>query len=59
MKGIPALYMIEQAYIMLDINVIGLVLRGVSIIYAMTVGKALDRDCVKMEPDEDQVKASI
>lgn len=44
---------------MLLINVTGLVVRGVSMTYATTVGTALASASVMMAPEADQVKISI
>lgn len=59
MKGSLVLYIILQAYSMFDINVTGLTERTVSITYTMTDGKVVANDSVMMEPEADQVKASI
>ena len=48
-----------HAYNILLINVAGALVRGVSIIYATTVGKAEATASVMMAPDADQVKISI
>lgn len=44
---------------MLDINVAGAVVRGVSMMYATTVGKEDATASVMMAPEADQVKISI
>lgn len=49
----------EQAYSMLLMNVAGLVVLGVSIMYATTVGNVEAIASVMMAPDADQVKISI
>lgn len=49
----------EQAYNILLINVTGLVVLGVSMMYATTVGKLEAIASVIIEPDADQVKISI
>ena len=48
-----------HAYSMLDINVAGAVARGVSTMYAMTVGIAEATASVMMAPDADHVNISI
>ena len=48
-----------HAYNMLDINVAGAVVRGVSIMYATTDGNEDATASVMMAPDADQVKISI
>lgn len=48
-----------HAYNILLINVAGALVRGVSIIYATTVGKDEAIASVMMAPDADQVKISI
>ena len=48
-----------QAYSMLDMNVAGAVVRGVSIMYATTVGNEDATASVMIAPDADQVKISI
>jgi hypothetical protein len=44
---------------MLEQNVEGLVVRGVSTTYAITVGYVLAKESVMIAPDADQVKISI
>ena len=44
---------------MLDMNVAGAVVRGVSMIYATTVGREEATASVMIAPDADQVKISI
>jgi len=44
---------------MFDINVAGAVVRGVSIMYATTVGNEAATASVMIAPDADQVKISI
>lgn len=58
-NGSRVLYMMEHAYIMLDINVVGFVVRGVSTTYTTTVGKDDANESVMMEPDADHVNTSI
>ena len=48
-----------QAYNMLDMNVLGLLARGVSITNSMTVGNLDANDSVIMAPLADHVNASI
>ncbi len=48
-----------HAYNILDINVAGAVARGVSTMYAMTVGREDAIASVIIAPDADQVKISI
>ena len=48
-----------QAYRIFDINVAGAVVRGVSIMYATTVGKEDATASVMIAPDADQVNISI
>lgn len=48
-----------HAYNILLINVAGALVRGVSMIYATTVGKDEATASVMMAPDADQVKISI
>ena len=48
-----------QAYNMLDMNVAGAVVRGVSMMYATTVGKDDATASVMIAPDADHVKISI
>ena len=48
-----------HAYNMLDMNVAGAVVRGVSMIYATTVGREEATASVMIAPDADQVKISI
>lgn len=48
-----------HAYNMFDINVAGAVVRGVSIMYATTVGNEDATASVMIAPDADQVKISI
>jgi hypothetical protein len=49
----------EQAYNMLLMNVLGDVVRGVSITYATQVGIVEAMDSVMIDPEADQVKISI
>lgn len=49
----------EQAYSILLMNVAGAVVRGVSIMYATTVGSDDATASVMMAPEADQVKISI
>jgi hypothetical protein len=49
----------EQAYNMLLMNVLGEVVRGVSMTYATTVGMLEAIDSVIIDPEADQVKISI
>ena len=58
-KGNFVLYRILQAYSMLDINVTGLVLLAVSIIYTTIVANDDASASVIMAPDADQVNTSI
>lgn len=44
---------------MLDINVVGDVVRGVSMMYATTVGRELAMASVMIAPEADHVKISI
>lgn len=48
-----------QAYSIFDMKVAGAVVRGVSIMYAITVGRDDATASVMMTPDADQVKISI
>jgi hypothetical protein len=48
-----------QAYSIFDMKVAGAVVRGVSIIYATTVGRDDATASVMMAPEADQVKISI
>ena len=48
-----------QAYNMLDMNVAGAVVRGVSMMYATTVGRDDATASVMIAPDADHVKISI
>ena len=48
-----------QAYSIFDIKVAGADVRGVSIMYATTVGKEEAIASVMIAPDADQVKISI
>jgi hypothetical protein len=48
-----------QAYSIFDMKVAGAVVRGVSIIYATTVGRDEATASVMMAPEADQVKISI
>ena len=48
-----------QAYNILDMNVAGAVVRGVSIIYATTVGRDDATASVMIAPEADHVKISI
>ena len=48
-----------HAYNMLDMNVVGDAVRGVSIMYATTVGSDDATASVMIAPDADQVKISI
>jgi hypothetical protein len=57
--GSFVLYSILQAYSMLLIKVLVDAVRGVSIIYAMTVGKEEARDSSMMVPLADQTNTSI
>ena len=59
MKGSLVLYRMLHAYSMLDMNVIGLVLRAVSTTYTTTVGNVDAKVSVIIEPEADQVKTSI
>ena len=52
-------YKIEHAYSMFDMNVVGLVVRGVSTTYTSTVAKLEASDSVMIEPDADHVNTSI
>ena len=58
-KGNFVLYRILQAYSMFDINVTGLVLLAVSIIYTTIVANDDASASVIMAPDADQVNTSI
>lgn len=58
-KGNFVLYKILQAYSMFDINVTGLVLLAVSIIYTTIVANDDASASVIMAPDADQVNTSI
>ena len=58
-KGNFVLYKILQAYSMFDINVTGLVLLAVSIIYTTIVANDDASAAVIMAPDADQVNTSI
>lgn len=49
----------EHAYNMLLMKVAGALVRGVSMMYATTVGPALAMASVMMAPEADQVKISI
>ena len=59
MKGNLVLYMMLQAYSMLDMKVTGLTQRAVSIMYATTVGNDEASDSVIIVPEADQVNTSI
>ena len=48
-----------QAYSIFDMNVVGLVQRGVSTTYSSTVGNAYASASVIMAPDADHVNTSI
>lgn len=54
-----AFYAYLQAYSILDIKVAGAVVRGVSMMYATTVGNEAAIASVMMAPDADQVNISI
>jgi len=58
-KGNLVLYRILQAYSMFDMNVTGLVLLAVSIMYTTTVAKEDASASVIMAPDADHVNTSI
>ena len=59
MNGSLVLYMILQAYNILDIKVTGLTQRAVSMTYATTVGNDDASDSVMIAPDADHVNTSI
>ncbi|KAH3664639.1 hypothetical protein OGATHE_003454 [Ogataea polymorpha] len=57
--GSLVLYRMEQAYSMLEMNVVGDELLGVSMMYAIIVGKVDAKASVMMAPDADHMKHSI
>lgn len=59
MKGNRALYRMEHAYNMFDMNVVGDFERGTSITYTTIVGNDVANASVMIVPDADQVKTSI
>lgn len=59
MKGNRALYRIEQAYNIFDMNVVGDFERGTSITYTTIVGNDVANASVIMVPDADHVNTSI
>lgn len=59
MKGNRDLYRIEQAYNILDINVVGFIDRTTSITYTIIVGNDVARPSVIIVPDADHVNTSI
>lgn len=58
-NGNRALYRIEQAYSMFDMNVVGDFDRGTSITYTTIVGKDVANASVMIVPDADHVNTSI
>ena len=59
MKGNLVLYIMLQAYNILDIKVTGFTQRAVSMMYATTVGNDDARDSVMIAPEADHVNTSI
>lgn len=59
MNGRRALYKMEQAYSMLDMNVVGHLERTTSMTYTTTVGNEVASASVIIVPDADHVNTSI